>query len=147
MDFWTAITFQTHYGLSSISATILEDCLLDAQESLSNYTTTDSYADAVASGDYARRFQRVMGELALYYLFRLPQVAPGTVKAESKEYSGLKKYRQEYQGLAAKVDQWTEEKLLEQLIIFRRDDTFDPLVPWGTSRFVDTLAIEVEEDE
>jgi len=144
MDFWTASDLQTAYGLSAISVTILEACLNEAQADIQAYATTTAYATAKGGGAGQYTFKRVMAELALYYLDRRPLIAPRHVKSESKEYAGVKKYKQEYLQING-PESWSDGWILGQLIAFKVATTFEPCDSWGTGRFVAPRLTTVEE--
>lgn len=149
-DFWAVADWKTAYGIT-VSNDISEDVLLDADESMTNYCTAESYADALAGGDYGRLFTRVNGELALYYLDRRPQVGPKQVTESRKEYDGIKKYVQKYSSSSIMAD-WTEDSILDQLIDFKdvddSDTAFSAVVPWGTGRFVSgSLVVDESSDD
>ena len=146
MDFWTAITFQTAYGLSAISTAILTDCLNEAQADIAAYTTTTAYAAALGGGAGQYKFKRVMAELALFYLDRRPGIAPQRVKSSSKEYSGVKKFKQTYQEMNG-AESWSSGWILGQLIAYKVAITFESVDSWGTGRFIaPRLTIEEEEE-
>lgn len=148
-DFWVTAVWKTAYGIT-VSDDISEGVLLDSDESMTNYCTPESYADALASGDSARLFTRVNGELALYYLDRRPQVGPKQVSESRKEYDGIKKYVQKYSSSSIMAD-WNEDSILDQLIEFKdvdeSDTAFSATETWGTGRFVSgSLIIDSDDD-
>ena len=146
MDFWSAPTFATAYGLSStIPTSVLEDCLNEAQEVIEAYTLSTAYATAVAGGVGQYTFKRVMAELALFFLDRHPLFAPKHVKSEEKEYVNIKRYKQTYIQMNGPAS-WSRGWILEQLIDYKAETEFVPYETWGTGRFA-SASLVVEEDE
>jgi hypothetical protein len=152
IGFWTLSDFQEQYapGASDVSA---QDALLDADDAIQLYTTSESYADALAGGTYERLFRRVQGELGFYYLAQRPGTINQAKESEKTYADNIKKFRQEYTIIQSSILGKTEDDILSQLYLFKKEDdpdsassTFSSTVWWGTGRFIGVLPEDDDDD-